>query len=133
MPKFNLGKAPVNFKRAVLIDMFDGSQDSIEMTFKYRSRTEYAKLMDDVIFAAKNKNIVSDDKTAADKQDTFLSLLSEQDELSVDYVLQIAEGWDLSNEFNKATLKEIKNKFPGAIEAIIEAYRVSILEGRLKN
>lgn len=133
MAKFTLGKNPQNFKREVLIDNFDGTQDTIEMTFKYRTRSQYAQLVDEMIegagaFKAKAKK--TDD---AEKVLTLKSMLAEQDDLTVNFLMQVADGWDLTDEFNAANIKRMKDEVPAAIEAITEAYRVSILEGRLKN
>lgn len=129
MAKINLGKAPANFKRDVVIPMLDGSTDMLKITYKYRTRSEYAKMMDEVIFAAKDKA----ESAPQDKQGTFQEMISEQDDFSVNYVLEIAEGWDLSDAFNQENLQKLRDMYPGAIDAIINTYREAILEGRLKN
>jgi hypothetical protein len=135
MQKFQLGKTPATFKREVLIDMHDGSKASIIMDFKYRTRTEYAMFIDDIIAEAR----AVDDKApvevaeAEDKLLTMKDVLGRQDDMAINTMLKIAEGWSLEEKFNKTTLREMQDKFPNAFTEINEAYRASVLEGRLKN
>jgi hypothetical protein len=136
MKKFVLQAPPETFKREVLIPMHDGSEASLIVEFKYRTRTEYAQFIDDIIAGAK-KASESPEKaegdTSVDKEITMQSIFNQQDDVAIDAMMKIASGWDLADKFNKTTLREMQNKYPGAFGAINEAYRASIVEGRLKN
>jgi Phage tail assembly chaperone len=127
MAKLQLGKAPTSFKRTITIEQLDGSKASIELDFKYRTRTQYAELLDSIL--------VTDEKKSkkADEQKSFAEILKMQGDGTIDFMLQIANGWDLEDEFNRANVTILVDTFPNATTEINEAYRVAILEGRLKN
>ncbi len=136
MKKFVLTTPPETFKREVIIPLHNGEEASLEMEFIYRSRSDYAKFIDEIIANAK-KFTLEAPKTAEGALEaaeiTMQSILSQQDDLAVDTIMKIAKGWELSDKFNKTTLREMQDKFPNAFQAINDAYRLSVVEGKLKN
>ena len=52
---------------------------------------------------------------------------------NADYILQISDGWNLDEDFNRASVVQLCDELPGAAQAIIEAYRAALTEGRLGN
>ena len=52
---------------------------------------------------------------------------------NAEYLLKVLDGWNLDEEISKATLEQLSDEVPSAVTAIMEAYRLSILEGRLGN
>lgn len=149
MAKFNLGNTPKNFKREVLIEMLDGTKDSIVITFIYRTRSEYAKFVDSIVAKTQTtaispekakkpqtKKIDTDIETSIESALVSLSLADRfktEDAESIDLMLQIAEGWDLTEPFNRETLQVMQDRFPNSFAAINQAYSETILKGRLKN
>ena len=127
MAKLQLGKAPVNFKCTVTFSKLDKTKVSIELDFKYRTRKQYAELIDAVVKGEEDK------KPKKDETKTFTELLEKGSNETIDFILQIANGWDLSDEFNRDNVAILVDQFPSATNEINEAYRVAILEGRLKN
>lgn len=125
MSKIKLGQAPKTFKSKVSIPMIDGSDATIEMVFKYRTKTQYGALVDDLMSTAE-KASKSKDKTI---EGAFKSAIDN----NVDFVLKIAEGWDLDDEFNAENIALLDDEYQGAITAIGEAYRSALVEGRAKN
>jgi len=124
MAKFSLASAPKTFKRKVTITLLDESTADIELTFKYKTRTEYAKLLDEVMSKEK-----ADDEKTQSAVDIFKRLGAG----TVEFLMKIVEGWDLDDEFNKSNVADLIDKFPAAASEITEAYRIAILEGRTKN
>lgn len=124
MAKFSLASAPKTFKRKVTITLLDDSTADIELTFKYKTRTEYAKLLDEVM---------KQDKVDDNKTESAVDIFKRLGAGTVEFLMKIVEGWDLDDEFNKSNVSELIDKFPAAANEITEAYRIAILEGRTKN
>jgi hypothetical protein len=137
MKKFVLTAPPETFKRDVIIDMHDGSQASLQIEFKYRSRSEYAQFIDSIIANAKKsaeaEKPKTEDESLQDKELTMQEILNQQGDLAIETIMQIAVGWELSDKWNKKSLSELHDKFPGAFNAINNAYSASVVHGQLKN
>lgn len=125
MAKIKLGNAPKNFKRKVTIDLLDGSKGDVEFNFIYRTRSEYAALMDETLAAESG--------TETPKNETAAQAFERIGAGTVDFILAIADGWDLDDEFNEENIKELIDTFPAITPALSESYRLAILEGRAKN
>lgn len=125
MAKIKLGVPPKSFKRQIVIDLLDGGKASVEFTFKYRTRSEYAELMDKTL-AAESGADVPKDETAA-------QAFARIGDGTVDFILAIAEAWDLDDEFNAENIKTLIDTFPAITPAASELYRHAVLEGRTKN
>jgi hypothetical protein len=58
---------------------------------------------------------------------------------NADYILKIAEGWNLTDdegaplEFNRANVAQMCDELPGVAMEIINVYRMAVSEGRLGN
>lgn len=124
MAKFSLASAPKTFKRKVTIMLLDDTTADIELTFKYKTRSEYAKLLDEVMKA---------DKHDEEKTETAVDIFKRLGAGTADFLIKIVEAWDLDDEFNKANVADLIDKFPAAANEITETYRVAILEGKTKN
>ena len=124
MAKFSLASAPKTFKRKVTITLLDDSTADIELTFKYKTRTEYAKLLDEVM---------KQDKVDDSKTESAVDIFKRLGAGTVEFLMKIVEGWDLDDEFNKSNVSELIDKFPASANEITEAYRIAILEGKSKN
>jgi hypothetical protein len=127
MAKLQLGKSPVNFKQEVSFLRLDGEEVTIEISYKYRTRSQYAELLDEILEPVEQK------KSKKDEVLKVAEMLKQQDVSTVEFMLKIADGWDLEDEFNKENLTALLNEFPSAAKAINETYRITILEGRVKN
>jgi hypothetical protein len=127
MAKLQLGNSPVNFKQEVSFLRLDGEEVTIEISYKYRTRSQYAELLDEILAPVEQK------KSKKDEVLKVAEMLKQQDVSTVEFMLKIADGWDLEDEFNKENLTALLNEFPSAAKAINETYRITILEGRVKN
>jgi hypothetical protein len=128
--KVKLGMRPKNFKRTVKFPMVDGTEGVIEVVFKYRTRTEFGKFIDDMMNAA---NEQADGQTAEDQRVSLGRALEKTKEANADYILQIAEGWNLEESFDRDNLAQLCDEIPGAAMAIMDVYRAAIVEGRMGN
>jgi hypothetical protein len=123
MAKLSLASAPKTFKRTINIELLDGSTADVELTFKYKTRSEYAKLLDEVMKA--------EDGDA--KKETAVDVFARLGEGTADFLMKIVDGWDLEDKFTKANVVKLIDSFPAVSNEITEVYRVAILEGRAKN
>ncbi|MFD0669722.1 phage tail assembly chaperone [Ramlibacter sp. MAHUQ-53] len=130
MAKIVLGKRPKNFKRSITVDLPEGGKGGIEVSFIYRTRTEFGAFVDELMNSAGVKQTgQSDEEVKFSLEDA----LSKTRDSNADYILKIADGWNLDEDFSRANVAQLCDELPGAALQIIEAYRVAITEGRLGN
>ena len=130
MAKIKLGNRPKNFKYRIKVALPEGGEGTVEMTFKYMTRTEFGLFLDEILEGAK----VSTPSTAdGDVEISLAEALAKTCNQNADYILKIAEGWDLEDEFSRANVEQLCDELPGVALAIINTYRVAIAEGRLGN
>ena len=125
MARLKLGNAPKNFKRKITIDLLDGTKGDIEFSLIYRTRSEYAKLMDETLKAESDAQVP--------KNETAEQAFERIGDGTVGFILSIADGWDLEDDFNAENIKELIDTYPAITVALSENYRLAILEGRTKN
>ena len=136
MAKIVLGQRPESFKKTVEIPLLDGSTSDVTLTFMYRSRTQYAELIDKHNDAARARHKNEGDTRPQDGEDKVFRLekfVGLNNDADADLILKIADGWDLEDEFDKANVKRLIDDFGGASTKIVETYRIAINEGRLGN
>ena len=130
--KVKLGNAPKNFKKPVSIVLLSGLLADIEMSFIYRTRSEFAALVDEKIAADMAADTAADSQTSVPAK-TVADWFKEVDEGGAKFVLKIADGWDLDDPFNEKSLLQLEDENPGALTAIAAKYRQSVAEARVKN
>lgn len=127
--KFKFGATPKSFKKDVEIIMLDGSSSVIEFSFIYRTRPEFAALVDERIAASKKKQDVDEDVSDRTVKEWFALA----DAASADNVLDVVDGWDLDEDLNKESLLRLEAEYPGSLDAIAGTYRQAVAEVRTKN
>lgn len=127
--KIKLGSRPGSFKRTVTFPMLDGEEGSIEVTFKYRTRLEFGKFIDGVFADAK----LPATPTISDPPPSMAKAMEQARDKNATYLLQVVEAWDLDEPLNHNTALQLCDEVPAAAGAIMEAYKLAILEGRVKN
>lgn len=141
MAKITLGNRPINFKSAVTFELLDGTKGEIGMVYKYRTKREFGALIDKT-FAPINepKQIDAEDGQASlDAIPEPVSAATVSDAVdqgikaNVEYILTIADGWDLPDPFDSQHIDQLGDEQPAALLAIMAKYRVAITEGRLGN
>ena len=128
MAKIKLGSRPKSFKRIVKVPMLDGSEGSIEVVYKYRTRSEFGALIDAITELSGIKS-----KPDEDAKFSLADLMETTKESNADYIFKVAEGWNLDEEFTLANVAQLCDELPGAASAIMETYRIAVTEGRLGN
>lgn len=131
MGRIKLGARPKIFAHTVTVQMPEGGTASVRMQYRYRTRTEFGQFVDDLVRAAGTAPPAS--QQDEDVRFSLHAALEATRDTNADYILQIAEGWDLDEEFNRASLVQLCDELPGAALAIIEQYRAASTEGRLGN
>jgi len=128
MAKIVLGQRPEKFTRLVKFPMLDGTDGVIKCEFKFRTKTEYAELVDSVSKATR----ASLERPDGELPD-YAEIMREAASKNAGYMKDILLGWDLEGEINDENLQEISNTYPAATQAILDAYRVGCIEGKLGN
>lgn len=130
MAKIVLGSRPKNFKAIVSIPMLEGGEGSIEMSFVYRTRTEFGKMIDSLMDDAG----VAPTGAGDDEQKFSLAdALEKTKDTNADYIMKVADGWNLDIEFSRRAVAQLCDELPAAAMAIMNTYRSAITEGRLGN
>lgn len=127
MAKIVLGKTPKNFKPFnVKFALPDGTEDQILVTFKYKTRSDFAKFLNSLFASAEVEQPVSD------KLD-FEELYRKAGEKTVSQLTQIIDAWDFAEPVTAATLGQLHDQVPAAAAALTNAYAAACNEGRLGN
>lgn len=130
MAKVILGAAPKSFSKKLSVPMLDGTVGEITLTYKYRSRKEFAEFIDGVFSAT---GVTPEGQTDDEVKFSLAQALGRATETNADYIMQVVEGWDLKAEFNRQSVAQLCDELPGVAIAIIDTYRQACVEGRLGN
>ena len=102
-----------------------GGEASIKTVFKYRTRKEFAALLNEV-FGTSDK--------AEGEQIDFVALTEKDIGKAADRLLDCLMSWDVEGfALNKANLMQLADECPAAITAMWTSYRIACTEGRLGN
>lgn len=136
MAKIALGARPKNFKTIVKVQMLDGTEGEIEMVFIYRTRKEFGNMIDEMVSDAKALEEMTAEIESENPEQTEFSLveaMKKSQDANIDYVMKIAEGWNLDIDFSRESMAELFNELPMALSAIMNAYRNAVTDGRVGN
>lgn len=152
MAKIQLGKPPKTITKELSFPMLDGTVGAIAVDFKYRSRKEFAALvdaqLDDIKLESEAEIAAGKEKiaaaTAAAKADPDAvtpldfgisnTVLNEKKaKRQVEYIMDAVSGWNLDVPFDKEAVEQLVDELPLAAETIIRSYREAMTEGRLGN
>lgn len=141
MAKITLGTRPKSFKHTVKATLPEGVEGTIEVSYIYRTRTEFGKFIDARLQAARDKDTADAVATAASTDEApavpEFSLADVQVSTrdgNAAYIMSIVDGWDVPGQpFSLATVTQLCDELPGFALAIINDYRAAIVEGRLGN
>lgn len=124
--KIKLGSRPESFKHTVTFPMLDGTEGSIEVEYVYRTRKEFGAFVDEVFASAKEER-------PADEDFSWQALMEKTSGANADYVMRAVKGWNLDEPFTRENVQQLADELPGAVTAIMDAYRTAITHGRLGN
>lgn len=130
MAKIILGKRPKNFKRVVSFDLPEGGKGSIEVSFVYRTRKEFGQFVDELMAVAGETPASQSDE---DVKFSLEKALGKTVDTNADYIMKVADDWNLDAEFSRDNVQQMCDEYPGAAAALIDAYRAAIAEGRVGN
>lgn len=125
MAKIKLGNRPKSFKKSVSFPMLDGTTGVIEVSYKYRTRTEFGQFIDALMEAA--------GKTPSSDKFSMADLMEKTAGANADYIMQVVDGWDVDAEFTRENVQQLSDEVPAAVTAIMDGYRAAVTEGRLGN
>lgn len=127
MAKLVLGKTPTNFKPIIVKFVGpDGEEDQIKVTFKYKTRSQFAAFL--------NKLFGKKDEATTDVADLdFVELYKKSGDKVVEQLGEIIAEWDFAEPANAESLRQLHDQAPAAAAAITSAYATACNEGRLGN
>jgi hypothetical protein len=128
--KIILGKRPANFFLAIAIALLEGGEGTVGINYKYRTRTEFGAFIDGLRAGTDAAVPVV---TQGETESSLVELWAKTKTTQADYILQIADGWDLAPAFTRENVAQLCDELPGAALAIISRYRDAVLDGRLGN
>ena len=127
MAKLVLGNTPKTFKRTVTVDMLDGTKGSIEVSYRYMTRTAFGAFLDGIF---KDAGVAPED---AEAKVIIAEVMARTRDTNAEYLIKILDGWNLDDELSKANLQQLCDEFPGVANSIMETFRVAVTEGRRGN
>ena len=126
MASIKLGNRPKTFKPVTIkVPLPDGEEGIMQVTYKYRTRTDFGKLIDTIFKDAGEKR--------ADGDFSMGDLMEKTRDKNAEYLLQCVEGWNLDEPVSLESLRQLSDELPAVSAAIMEQYRTAALEGRLGN
>lgn len=125
--KLTFGAPPATFEKDVHTKLLNGTNLTFRVTFKYRNREQYGALLDSI--AAKNSAPPVDSSAPV----TAESIFADKAKVDAEAVLEMAQGWSLTDPFTLEHLTYMAINYPGVIHDIHETYRAAVVEGRAKN
>lgn len=145
MAKLILGKPPKTITKELTFPMLDGTTGSIKVDFKYRTRSEYAKFVDDQaekvkaqaeVELAEMKAKAAEQKDAGESIDLGMpeaDMQARKSQSQADFLMGAIDGWNLDIPFDHEAVLQLVDEVPQAAQTIIAAYREAMTEGRLGN
>lgn len=128
MTKLVLGKTPANFKPFnVKFTLPDGEEDQILVTFKYKTRSQFAAFLNELF------NEAGETKPDTDEKLDFEKLFAKGGEKTVSHLTKIIADWDFAEKPTAETLRALHDQAPAAAAAMTSAYSAACSEGRLGN
>ncbi|WP_412479915.1 phage tail assembly chaperone [Azonexus sp. IMCC34839] len=124
--KVKLGARPESFKRTVKFPLIEGGEGAIDVTFIYRTKTEFGEFIDKIFAETKQER-------PADGEFGMREIMGKARDKNAAYLLEVIRGWNLDEPLNRETAEQFCDEFPGAAAEIMEQYRAAIVEGRVKN
>lgn len=121
MAKFKLVKRPETIAHTVRWKDFDNKDVTLKVDFNYRSRSEFAALMDE----GSNADLSEDAK--------LQEIIMAADSRGAEFLVKALNSWDLEEELNEENAALLFDQHQAAANAIITSYRNLCLEGRLGN
>lgn len=130
MANIKLGTPPKNFKHVVNFPLLDGSTGSLEVLYKYRTRTEFGRFVDQLVADSRAKRDGSE-KPASDF--SMAEIMGKATSSNADYLMQVLDGWGLDVPLTLENAQALSDEYPACALAIMEDYRGAVSEGRLGN
>ena len=128
MAKLKLGSTPKNFKPfPVKFTLPDGQEDKLVVTFKYKTRSQFAAFLNTLFTES------GEEKPATEDRVDFVKLFEKGGEKTVAHLVQIIDAWDLDDEINAANLAMLHDQVPAAAAAMTSAFSAACTEGKLGN
>lgn len=123
MAKIVLGTKPKNFKAIpVKFPMPDGTEGVITTTYKYRTRSEFGLMMNQIFSDAGQEKT----EGVPDFEELFLKM----GEKNADHLLACIDSWDVSESVTRAALVQLSDEVPAGSAALMAAYRDACVEGK---
>jgi hypothetical protein len=126
MAKIKLGARPESFKHTVKFPMLDGTQGTIEVHYRYRTRKAFGAFIDSVFESANEPQVDGTKPNLAD-------IMAKTAGANASYIMQAVVGWNLDEDFTEENVQQLADEIPAAAAAIMNDYQKAILEGKLGN
>ncbi len=128
--KVTLGTRPTSFKQTVRVVLHDAEEGEIVVSFRYRTRKEYGQLIDTLADRGRATVTVAGEGDDARAMEVFVRTRTA---LQVEHLMEIMDGWNLDQPFDRAHVQQLNEELPGLAQAIIDRYQQASMEGRLGN
>lgn len=136
--KIKLGTRPKTFKpMSVTVQMPDGSEGVIPVVYKYRTKSEFGRWIDEANAQVKQKaeaaKAQKDVEDAGPAEISWEKFYEQNTEVAVEQLLKAIESWGLDEPFSRESLMQLGDEAPAAVAALLATYGDACREGRLGN
>lgn len=131
MAKVILGQRPKTFKPfPVKFEMPDGEAGIINVTFHYKTKTEFGKAIDAMAEEGKKAATEVSNDTVVFSWEKFLG---QNIAATADHLLSGIDKWDLDLPVDRDTLIQMGDELPAGLTALAAGWANACREGRLGN
>ncbi|WP_157266644.1 phage tail assembly chaperone [Azohydromonas aeria] len=138
--KITLTARPGPFTKTVAIPTPEGEDAKVSFIFKYRTRKEFAKFMDAYNAAARERakalfpQPAEGEEAPAEAPAVTDAVLADAiNESGAQYLIDVAEGWGLDEDFTLENAQRLVDMYPGTVPAVAKVYGETLKDGRSGN
>lgn len=122
-----LGARPDTFaQQSVTFSLPDGTQGKIKYKPKFRTRSEFGEMMDEL-------GADRGEMPAADDDTRWAQVFAQGSESNGKFLHAMLVSWDAEIELSLESLTQFSDELPGGASAILEQYRLLCVNGKLGN
>lgn len=132
MSKIKLGNRPKAFAHSVKFTMLDGSEGLIPVSYKYRTRSEFATFWDRIT-ASTDQAVAAESAASEEGKRSLAALFAKASRKNAEDVLDMLDSWGLDEELTVDNIMQLHDELPQAISAMVGDYYTALTTGRLGN
>lgn len=132
MSKVKLGDRPKSFPHTLKFPMLDGTEGVIPVSYKYRTRSEFAAFWD-TITASTDKAVAAEVAGTEEGKRSLAQMFAKASRKNAQDVLEMLDSWGLDADLSIDSVMQLNDELPQAVATLVGDYYTALTTGRLGN